>query len=435
MARCLCKGLTHEDHPLVLLLCLGIPLKAQEFLSPPMHYRKISMRLTGTDPSPEDYRGFQAQVEVCPDEVCVTEALAERVQGAFASAYFKGKVHDFTDELLDIKRDYDSNRIAREKRGLFPGDTLGNLVLSIFEENLSWDTFFTGGTFTNTRGNNSFRSYERAYLAPHLTRRVAPIPETNVPFTAQVEDARLRGGFTLTGLFNIRYPNTSINKGRGRAQAVIRVGLCDVLFPEAPLDDRHKRLEDQIARGHYFGVRQENREALHGQSPDCRQCHIDRGLDPLAQTFWATEVFLDTHPVPGRFIHRAPDGTALDVPVEGIGQWMETLVATDSYARCQVKHFWSFFVGDARLLEENPDLMEEVVGQFNARGRRALDFLEYLVLSEEFRRRETSRRPEIPSGRRFGRVSSSAPPAMPFPGTRRRPARFWSGWPWGPFPT
>ena len=381
----------------VLLFIWILPFfsTAQDYLSPLMHLRKIKIRLTGTDPSFEEYRDFEESIRDCgdrevshPENFCVRAALRERVGRFFSSSNFYRKSVDFVFDLVQSK--YTALPAGPKPLG---SDMLTNLAVSIFDQNLSWDHFFTSASFSLGEDIGEVAMFrdatipERDYFSLHL-----PEDERGRgPLRVHIENPHLAAGFVLTKEFFRRFFNNSTNQGRSRAAAIIRIGLCDIMSPEVVLNSIHEMVEDTIARGGRQQPRQGGSGDEHGRREDCMNCHIGRGLDPLAQTFWATELILSQHPFPGRFTYTSADGELFDVPVEGIGHWMRVLVTRPEYERCQVRHFWEHFVGDSELLDENPQLMQEVLRVFNEKGRRVLDFFEYLLLSDEFARKESSR--------------------------------------------
>ena len=389
-----------------LLLVFSTHSQAVEgFLSPAIHLRKIKMRLMGLDPSYDEYREFEERIALCgekdfsfPDNDCVNEALRENMRSWFATNAFLGKNVEFVHDLLYIAHErslYGRVSIVKpyglEITNPKEKDSLTNFVINIFYNNLSWDYFFTGESFTGPfpRPSAYESQQELSWFANHISSGQRPIESDNdKTFHAQVNDPHLAAGFMITPTFNQRFSNNPINKGRARAEVIIRVGLCDAMFPLTDLNEQYERLESLAARGLGENASAQNREALHGLQPECQNCHIYRGLDPLAQTFWASELSLAQTPVPGRFTYRSKGGEIFDTPVEGIGHWARVLVTRAEYEQCQAKTFWKLFVGSPKLLEDDPLLMEKTVGAFNDNHRRVLDFIEYLLLSEQFRLRE-----------------------------------------------
>ena len=394
---------------LLLFSMMAFPSKASlppgEALSPTMHLRKVKMRLMGRDPTYGEYRDFQRQVsQVCGDDDCAHGVLRDHVRRYMKTGAFFGRVLDFVDELLWLRPYTEWDFPSREEKKDFPGDTLTNLVLDIFRQNVSWDHFFVASVFRGGSSQGQLPSYslslmqlrtqsEYSYFVDHLEQGQVPPPHPrrhdDWPFVARVADPDLAAGLALTGRFNERFFNTTVNGGRKRAAGLIRLGLCESLIPEADLDAEHEARERHLALGLLSG-RLAGGDQEHGEHPECAQCHIDRGLDPLAQSFLATELVLAPSPIPGRFTYQTREGETFDVPVRGLGHWMRILVTRPEYARCQVKHFWGLLVGNPDDLENNPDLMEEVLEAFESRDHRVLDFVEYLVLSDEFRRKYPS---------------------------------------------
>ena len=368
--------------------------------------RKIKNRLTGTDPTYGEYVEFQLRLErECGQDVessCLIPIFRDYVRRYMDSGAFLGRVIDFVGETLWLKPYIQWDFPLLEERESFPRDTLTNLVLDIFRHNLSWDHFFTASSFrqggepgptlpaypsVTTMVNDPGGEY--AHFADHLLEGEGP-PEREDrynslwPFRARVENSDLAAGFALTGRFNERFFDSLVNRGRRRAQAMIRIGLCDALNAEADFNASSKNEQVLLALGLLGQKNYGDGEEEHGTNPQCRHCHEGRGLDPLAKTFGATELVIGKSPTPGRFVYRTDEGNVFDQPVRGIGHWMRVLITRPEYARCQVARFWDFFVGDSNDLKENRALGEKILEAFESRGRRVLDFVEYLVLSPEF---------------------------------------------------
>ena len=56
----------------------------------------------------------------------------------------------------------------------------------------------------------------------------------------------------------------------------------------------------------------------------------------------------------------------IDEPIAGIGDFARRLVGMEEYGRCQVRNFWRRFVGDERILDENPGVLADAVAAFDA---------------------------------------------------------------------
>ena len=367
----------------LLKVLLGLSLCAsamgQELLSPPMHLRKIKMSLMGQDPSPEEYLDFIMRYGL-------TEGLLRmKIREYLSSEAFSEKSFEFVEELLLLRpRIYSYERTR-------PNDMLSNLAFDIFRHDLSWDTFFTASSFM-VRPRSSLvyyddNNYEQDYFTAHMLPEQEEAIFGEEPFSVTVQDESLAAGFMLSRRFRDHYFNNPANKGRKRAAAVIRIGLCRSMIPDVEIGIDHERLEDLLARGGglFQAASQVNPEGDHARKEDCRNCHIRGGLDPLAQTFKATEVILDRIPSPGRFTYITDEGEFFDRPVEGIGDWARVLITRPEYESCQVRNFWRYFAGDTIDLDRNPELMEDIIREWNSADRRVSALIEAILMSRPFR--------------------------------------------------
>ena len=372
----------------LFLLCCSV--FGSEYLSPVMHLRKIKMRLTGSDPTYSEYTEFVSAISGCsdqksssPDNDCVGGVLEGKIGEYMRTEAFIGTNVDFVHALLYLR----PNDTPYEFRKTV--SSLDLLVDDIFRYNRSWDDFFTSGRFRAFNGKVDFSlSHDSHYFSGHISPSQKPLPR-DAYFDIEVADADLAAGFMITPRFNARYFNGTVNGGRKRAAAILRIGICDTMFPAVERGDEHAGLEDRIARGLSIDeepIDSQSLEKLHGRRRDCMQCHIYRGLDHLAWTFRASELVLSLKPTPGRFTYLRGNGDLIDEPVGGIGDFARKLVELEEYGQCQVRNFWRRFVGSEEVLDENPAVFADAVSSFDALGRRVQDFITYLVLHPEFRR-------------------------------------------------
>ena len=383
------------------LMCFSAQAASDNYISPLVHLRKIKIRLTGSDPNSYEYRNFQNKISSCssskvssPSNECVNTALKEKIKEYINTDAFIGTSVDFLHELLYLKPNNIPYEIVRDESPLEKAtrnNSLDNLFIDIFKNNRSWDDFFTSGRLNGYNGFvTSFSGQsEVSYFSGHIDPSIKPIPHDS-NFDVNIDNPDLAAGFMITPRFNSRYFNTPINEGRKRAAAILRVGLCDPMFPAIERGEEHIEVEDEIAKGLSFeeitsGL--ENSAALHGKRRDCMQCHVYRGLDHLAWTFRTTEQILAKQPTPGRFTYLKENGELIDEPVKGIGDFARKLTAQNEYQQCQVTNFWQRFVGNTEFLKDNPEELKSATKKFNADGGRVHNFIEYLLLHSEFRKK------------------------------------------------
>ncbi len=365
-------------------------------LTPELRLRKLSLHLKGQTPLTAEYRELRSALSA--GTAATDLFFTQTTKRYLASPEHVGKTIDRLGDLFRLKgaRGFPETRLTDSKPAhTLPGaetfNTLDLLFQRIAQENLSWDTLLLSkGYEIPLKGTADDLAFFRS-VAPELpTGDEAKDPAIFKKSFAH-DDARL-GGAVTTGRFFRRYNTTNLNRSRGRAAALFRIFLCDdmrALVEPKPGEDAEllkkafpppKPLSDSRSPGVSVHAKIFD-EDVHGKDPACMSCHYK--LDPMGRSFFPIGTILSDEPGPGRLVYKRSDGTLVDIPARGLGEIAYAITLQPEYERCQVSHFWRWFIrGD-----ESPSAarLESLVKKFNEVGRRQNDFIAFLVNEPEFR--------------------------------------------------
>lgn len=370
---------------LLLASVASLPAGGRE-LSPAHRLRKLSLHLRGVPPSADEY----AELGAAKRASRLGEFFEERARRYLAAEQHVGKMVERIDKLFRLRTPMGltETRLLQPQSDpmMVPGaETLNALDLlgaEMARENLPWDRLLIASDYLlySTAGPFATDAQFLRVVAPEL----GLAPKGFLRFTPGPEDKRFAGALT-TGRFFTRYGTTNLNRNRGRAAAIFRIFLCDDMraVVEAKAEEEAELLEKAFPSppepdGYHRGLTDED---PHGKEESCRACHYK--LDPMGRAFITSGALLSETPAPGALVYKRADGTLVDVRGGGIRDLAVALAAQPEYARCQVRHFWQWFVRADQLPSESR--MEELVTRFEQLGRRTNDFIAYLVNEPEFR--------------------------------------------------
>lgn len=300
---------------LAFLLFLSGGAFADE-LSPEVYLGKISQRLTGQWPTPDEYALLSASMasSQCRESHCLTNFFTEYIRLKLDSPQFYSEA---------VLKTYEKFGFQIPQVPPFPftpkfdsgNDLLGReplLVYRVFKQNLSVNELFSAQTYW--LNSVDLAAYTSAVFTLPITWEKLPsshlvtsseVPEITLPATLNQLD--YRGHPNVAGLFSTkkfmdRYWNTPSNAGFKRAAAVFKVMLCDRLFPSIERKGQKAR-EEALALGSVDQkisdrTLEEIHKNRHANQEDCRKCH-DR-LNPMALTMRPLEVGISQFPSPGR---------------------------------------------------------------------------------------------------------------------------------------
>lgn len=293
-------------------------------------------------------------------------------------------------------------------------DAYNNLIEDLLKQNQSWDQLLLQNNFRLTKSAESISSegyfnseksfYEvlvggnssqlqdlGKYLEAETNRQArlyqptpSPMKQETVRYSFDDADTRI-AGILATPRFFARYGNTALNKNRRRAAVIFHVFLCDTMVPVVPpASDENNKNDINLVVGQKVAEEQitaHTQVDLHGSQADCRACH-DK-LDPMGQVFSGSNYRLSPAPSSGALFYKRAGKSPVSIKVEGPRGLAKAIVAQDEYLKCQVQHFWNWFIGeDVPLTDARQSLLMK---QFDAVGRKPVDFVKYLVNQEEFK--------------------------------------------------
>jgi len=367
------------------------PTPQGEALSPFTLLRKISLHLRGQTPSAAEYAALGKAIE--KDEV--KEFLQKKVDTYLTSDQHIDKMTFRLEELFALKASGVSfhgplaGLGGNNRRGRQPpfhdyplNNSMNDLFRQMISRNLSWDTLLTGHryrAFPLKDERDTYYNSDHAFFAAAAGTPAHADQVTPVDFAEG--DARVAGVLT-TGRFFNRYVNTALNKNRRRAAAVFRVFLCDDM-KAVVVDEKGnvgQVLDKVFPGGLGGGPGQGGLGDPHGSDPACMKCHYK--LDPMGQTFQNSGYNLAPLASPGALVFTSSRGQKVEVQAAGIGEMAHAITQQEDYVRCQVKHFWRWFVGEDKPLDEST--LSELTAKFNQVKRRPNDFISHLMSRPEF---------------------------------------------------
>ena len=313
---------------------------------------------------------------------------------------------DRLDELFRVRTasGLPETRMTREEaESATPGSETLNAMDLIFEniarKNLSWDTILSEKSYTiPVPGYSGLFTTDASFFTPLVPALASiplpspiglpsPTPTSQQFFTARFDkdDPRIAGAVTTARFFG-RYSTTNLNRSRGRAAALFRIFLCDDM--RASVEPKAEEEAELLQKAfppekHAFAVHRsppQLDEDPHGADPACMACHYK--LDPMGRTFFNVSVALSEEPSPGALVYRRDDASLVNLAARGTGDIAKALLAQPEYQRCQVTHFWKWFL--RADVPPTTARFQEVAREFEKVGHRANDFIAYLVNQPEF---------------------------------------------------
>lgn len=376
-----CSGPIHEG---------GVKPPAQKpfgnlhTMSPETYLRKLSLHIRGLTPSRAEYRQLAMAVLVGREKAF----LSDITQTYLASDEHVDKMTFRLEELFLFQPSAVNNFSPLRGLGLpinkySLDNSLNDLFREVSSRNLSWDTLLTGRSYKAHPLKNSNGFVTSDLLFYSSTSGTAPRGTEAVDVRFEEDDNRVAGSLTTSRFFN-RYANTALNKNRRRAAAVFRIFMCDDM-KAVVVDEKGNQdgILDRVFPGGGGGGRPGDPQAgekRHGSDQACMKCH--EKLDPLGLGFQSSGMILSPFASPGGLFFKRADGTVVNHPASGLGEIAKVITEQPEYARCQVQHFWRWFVGQDRFLEEST--LNELTAKFEEVKRRPNDFIAYLVTRPEF---------------------------------------------------
>ncbi len=315
---------------------------------------------------------------------CVRETYSKQINKYLSDERFLKSLDLYLHERLALRpvnmSDYYDSAINIK-------DEIYFILSDMLEKNLPWTYLFTAEdfrveqTYVTILGGNPQDYYElylqnfsrNLSIKQQFDQYVATSADTNksrdvdlntlINISVSLKDSPNAAGFISTNAFDIRYPTNAVNLGRKKSAAILKFSLCDSMVPSA-LSSPEER-DSQLR--HVLGLESISNSVgkvdLHAQQKDCKTCHLDRGLDPLAETLNGTFSKLDLNAYSGGFVQKTLDGPRF-VAVNSLREYVSKMIDSTDFVNCQWNHLWNKYVGKDRqsgaVHEWYSDLMKEL---------------------------------------------------------------------------
>jgi len=354
----------------------GFNKPTREALSPFTYLRKLSLHIRGEIPDRAEYEALTRAIE----KNNVRDFLHSKINSYLGSDQHIDKMSFRLEELLSLRASRVPFYSSHLKNPTFDlqiytvHNAMNEMFRQIVSRNLSWDTLLNGKHYT------AYPDGEFVGDLPFFATAAGTPSISNKPIAVNFPpgDARVAGVITTDRFFS-RYVNTALNKNRRRAAAVFRAFLCDDMKAVVVSEKGNEEgILDKVFPGP--GHHGKGLGDIHGSEEACMKCH--EKLDPMGKTFQASGMVLAPLASPGALVFTSSSGKKVDIPVKGLGELAEAIVKQDDYVRCQMKHFWDWYIGEDKKLDENT--LRELSAKFNQVGRKTNDFIAYLVERPEF---------------------------------------------------
>ncbi|MBX9767935.1 MAG: DUF1588 domain-containing protein [Bdellovibrionales bacterium] len=388
----------------LILLILSFAAESQT-LDPYVRLNKLSWRLrTAQRPSTADYAELTTAIREQKEDIFFRAKTVEYLKSprhALAMKFRLAELFEIATPSMNLD-EQTMNRIFGNysylKNSISSADSsLSNLFMKLAQENLSWDTLLVGKEYRlfsseNRPGVNDFSFFGAVMdgLPVGTSGVIQGLVEDEVKEPKSVQfapdDVRIAGAITTARFFD-RYTNVAINKDRRRAAAIFKIFMCDPMVPTISngKDKKHGLLNLTFPKDYQVTLeeiksRTQSVEKMHGSDAQCFACH--KKLDPMGLTFQSSGLVIGDVPSYGALVFDNSEGKLVTIEGEGIGPVAKAVTEQPEYVRCQVRHFWKWFIGnDVRLTDRR---LAEISHQFNQLGRRTNDFVSYLVNQPEF---------------------------------------------------
>ncbi len=405
---------------LISILVILSSLSFSNSIHPVEKLRKIKLRLTSKDVTSAEYSDYLDYINKhCKNndsynEQCIKTSLGYFIDRFMNDDGFKKTGLLFTQKIFRFNSSFGSSSNEGVSR-----EPYVNLVNDIFTGNQSWDQLFIGNkyklskyinTLENLGINQDFEggSDAKEFYQNYIVKANIKINNLGEEASREiidliVNDENLAGGIITTPKFVGRYHNTLRNKGRKRAAAILRVGMCEDLIPSVDLDEHKKFEEIQVAIGETFIDM--DAEKLHGTQRSCKSCHLYKGLDPLAQTFWSIEGGLKKTVSPGALIYTNLKGELKNTAVKGVGDYLRKLVKTDKYKSCQVTNLWKHYVASEETLSKKLKL--KLIKKYTEFDGKIKDVLKYMLVHYGYYYRAGENKKKAPVNNKIHQLKQS----------------------------
>jgi len=386
-------------------------------LDPANYLDKISQRLTGKWPLPEEYDSLTQEMKAknCQQVSCLDE---------FFKAYIRRKMDApefYSEATLKV---FEKFSFQTPPVPPFPLTAYGFdyynakereelLVYKVFHDDLAIDEIYTSQSYWE-RINAKKESFDKILdfsiesdaRATMTNLDLTKYPDLNLKNSTNtnysgdatnvsINEVSYKGHPNIAGMFSsnrflTRYWNTPVNGNRKRAAAIFRIMLCDSMSPALERETQKKR-EEALALGisdtpASSRTLEEIHKNRHGNQKDCAQCHTR--LDPVARTLRPLELGIAKLGVPGNLRFYNAVNQPQDIPVQNFHELIVKATQLERYNDCQMNWLFNWIVGkDTKI---HPLRFEELLNNFQTNRHHVKATIEALLQTPEFRGEESS---------------------------------------------
>lgn len=372
------------------------PLSTEGYLT------KISERLTGKWPTPQEFSSLRSEKlrTGCSQVTCLKDFFLTYIREKMDTSDFYSEAVLKTYERFGMRAPESPPfpLSANESRFLDDESIEDFLIYRVFKLNRPIDEIFTSQVYWSkmSSGDNSFADTfrftndidgKREGAIQQMSeddRKLYPEIQGLIP---QVID--LSGHPNISGLFSSkrflkRYWNSPVNGNRKRAAAIFKIMLCDQMAPALERGQQQAR-EEALALGvseaqSTIRSLEEIHRNRHANQKDCRQCHMR--LDPMARTMRPLEIGIAAFPSPGNLKFYNSMDDIQEIPVKNFSDLIGKVTQQGKYLDCQLNWLVTWIMG--RDVDIHPTRFATLIEEFEKSGRRIKSSIENLLLSPEF---------------------------------------------------
>jgi mono/diheme cytochrome c family protein len=387
---------------IIFFLVLPYWVQAQTKLGDLAYLYKMSQSIRGINPTDQD----KQELQDAQSQGHTSEFFTAKSKQYLTSANHIIKMSYRLSELFQVQFPIKSPVGYVYKKG----DTqpthessLDALFSSLAKDDLSWDLLAVGREYTfypefdyQASRISDFGFFQNiASLGTNIG--IGSLADTTIShetdfkiqnYTFDPKQKQIAGAITTPRFFE-RYANSQTNHNRRRAAAIYRIFLCDNMSPVVPSSKSNdpeivKLLypdHSHLSEGEIASMAG-SRESLHGAQASCIGCH--QKLDPVGHVFDSSPLTLSKASSRGALVMIRSEAKSQTV-VTGFSELGQALIQQPEYERCQVQHFWKWFIGQDIPLDTVREA--ELVKKFADVQHKTNDFIQYLVLQPEFRYR------------------------------------------------
>jgi hypothetical protein len=386
----------------LLLLVSSLAWSQTQMAQPATQLQKLSRALNGKNARVEDLKKVQSFKTTGEVQDFLRIKAREYISNKNFKTNFKFKI----DELFKLRTMINSYDTV-------PPSSYDSLVMSIINENKSWDQLLLAKDFkvfisdNHSAVNISYEGSEHKFYEiltggldntfEDFTKIIAGMDLISFGYTSvkkdliektysfSEQDERVAGIMSTQKFFQ-RYTNTALNKNRRRAAFLFDVFLCDPMVPVVPAISNENELKDiNFSVGKDLTedqIKAHTKVDPHGRQADCMVCH--EKLDPMGQVFSNSNLHLSPFATPGALFYRRSGQSPISTPVSGLRSLAKSISQQQEYVKCQTQHFWKWFIGDDVPLTDARQA--QIVEHFTSIDRKPIDFILYLVEQPEFKK-------------------------------------------------